>query len=292
MMMVMVQCSASSDTDTPTYEKLNIDIETPKIQLNHGQIIWDEIDGVTEYEVLIVDFTPNDSCYIIERDLIHVTDHSYNIESLTENHQWDIKVRAVIDHEYSLYSEPILIDTFKDLNITYDVSYNIQSNHEYVVIPNVLNQVLFIKYVAQDEEHYIQRDDYKVENDHLYIKQTALNFIESQETFTVYTKAGIDQLIVSKIDSSTPRLLNDSYTSYLGDDLVFVFDLAGGSFNGFIETEISFDDYSFDDNVLIINHQYIDDLFEADMDRDSIVLTYQLIRNDDIYEGYIYIHQS
>ena len=225
----------------------------------------------------------------MKSEVIKVSDNVYNIESLTDNHQWDIKVRAVIEHEYSLYSDPLIIDTFEDLHITYDITYNTQSNHNYLVVPNVLKDVLFIKYTYLGEEQFLQTDDYMVENNHLYIRYDALSFIDSEQTFNIYTKEGIDRLLVSTIDRSTPVMITNDYIEYQGEDIVVVFDLAGGVFDGLTGEGVSSENYLFDDNVLVIDHAFIDQVFDSDETKENIVFMYHISLDNDVYEGYIYI---
>ena len=55
MVLAMVQCSSISSTEDVTIDKLNTDISVPKITLSDGQIVWDDIDGVDAYEILIID---------------------------------------------------------------------------------------------------------------------------------------------------------------------------------------------------------------------------------------------
>lgn len=292
MLFITLACDDSSNTEDLGLEHLNTDITTPIIGLSNGLIVWDEIEGVTEYEILIVDYTPNDSCYIMHHELVHVTNNQFNIESLTDNHQWDVKVRAVIDHEFSLYSQPIIIDTFKDLHVAFDVSMNIQSTDEYLVVPDEVEDVLFISYQVAGETRILDTEDYKIANQRLMISKGALSFIEESYDLYLYTKEGIDTLKISLVDQSNPSLLTGDYIVYDGADIVSVFDLAGGTFRGFLGDLITGEDYRFEHGILVIEHSFIDALFEKEENRESLVLTYQIDKDDKRIEGYIFIQKQ
>lgn len=289
LLFIFMGCQTTSTTETNGIHHLNEQIETPVIELNDGYIVWDEIEGVTDYEVLMIDYTPNNSCYIMHNEIFRVTNTQFNIENLTDNHQWDIKVRAVVDQGFSLYSESLIVDRFEDLNVTINASMNLQSKDAYMVVPDEIEDVLFITYQVNEQNQVLDVNDFTIKNNRLLILNQALSFIEDTQDFNVYTKEGMDTLRINVVDQAIPSLLSQDYLNYQGQDIVSVFDLAGGIFLSLSGYQISQEDYHFEDGILVVDHLYIDDYFANNLDEDKLVLTYQISLDDSVFTGYIYI---
>ena len=109
--------------------------------------------------------------------------------------------------------------------------------------------------------------------------------------FEVHTEEGYFLIKINVQELEKPHLYSSSTIYYESQtDSQLEFKLLGGSFVKLGGNDITDDDYYYQDPILTIKTSYIEDIITNNPDRKTIILSYQLEKNEDSYTGLIFIY--
>lgn len=133
--------------------------------------------------------------------------------------------------------------------------------------------------------------DYIVDEYGLILDSSAIDTLEETvEGFTVILDYEIDVYVyMDLIKIEKPIMVSSNYAVYKGADLSFTFDLKGGLFEGLSGTDITEDDYTFEDGILTIKSSFIERMIEKDPDTTTLILPFLLTNKPHLVFGFISI---
>ena len=276
-------------TLTTTEDTLvNTLIEAPVISITDYELNWDEVTDISEYEVLAKDITPTSPDNLLDDQLVQVDSNTFSLANLTPNHRYEISVRSIDGVEHSDYSNILNVDYFLPSETSYELGFNLNSTNDFVLYDQVLPELFYIK----QNDTLVSDDNYYLEYGYLFIDNTYLNTFTESASFDLYAAGGIITLTINYGVVDKPSILSQNSITFMGEDVVMVFDLCGGEFTELTGNDITTDDYTLTGNVLVIDHNYLQDLFDANADRNAIILSYQLRNGDQLVIGYIFINRQ
>ena len=221
----------------------------------------------------------------INGNVTSTTETTFDLSNLSLNELYEIKVQTVIATNTSEYSETIYYAPFEtkgSLTASYNqallrnVSINLDSDQE-------VTHVLF-------NHHLI---DFRQRELTIFMDFNPLLNLEIDNNHTVHllTETGIIEVDIHIEYEEIPYLISINLATYTGEDLIFDFDLFGGSFTSLsASVELSDSDYQFESNQLIIRADFFDQLIAREPERTRIVFAYSLTSKDNnTYIGYLFI---
>ena len=289
--------TAQATTDTTTNEvtdttiidtTTNIVIEAPVISITDNQINWDMISQISEYEVRAKDVTETSPENRLEDQMVSVYTNSFLLSNLMPNHTYEISVGSVQGMEHSDYSNTVTVDYFLPSDTSYELTYNLNSTNDFVWYDDVLPEIYFIKQndeIATDE-------NYQFDHDLLVIDQTYMKLFTQSVSLELYSADGIIDVNIYFTSVDKPSILSGNSVPFKGEDVIMVFDLCGGEFVEINGNDLTEDDYTLTGNVLIINADFFQTLFDANAERNSVILSYQLRNDDQVVIGYLFINRN
>jgi len=200
---------------------------------------------------------------------------------------YDIKVVAIYD-DTSYPSETLIYNTHIKLDLDQEMTYELRSSEEISFDFDHLDQIIRI----EKNQTIIADTLYTATTTSLTFNKN-LFFYPSYgiNTYEVYTNSGYFLITITVIETDRPHLYSSSSVNYQsGQDITLEFNLLGGSFIKVEGNDISNQDYTFDDELLIINASYVESILESNPDRSTIILSYQLQKDQNSYTGLIFIY--
>ena len=277
----------ATTTQTTTAVTTNLELEVPVISLVENLVIWSAILGVDEYQIKFVDVTPNAGVLIEFNHFATTTNEWFDIYSFSLNKLYEIQVRSSKDGEYSLYSNTVVANLFQPTGTVYESTYNILSEHDFVYMEADLPYIYDIQYNQQSilKEYYQQIDNT------LFISKDYLQTFTDNYNVNLYTNIGIIELDIPYESITKPYMRSNNTITFNGEDIVLLYEFCGGEFVELNGSDISSSDYELVDNILTINAGFVQDLFDDNAERNSVILSYQLRNDDEIVIGYIFINK-
>jgi hypothetical protein len=148
-----------------------------------------------------------------------------------------------------------------------------------------IDYLLFKNQVIENNLYSITNDMLTVEHDAFHPDELGIH------TLVLLTPNGYITVMIDVIDPFNPIILSDDSMIYTPDvDMIFQFDLHGGSFVGLSGNDITTSDYVFLDNELIIYASFIEKILDDNPSRETVILVYQLTKNSNIFMGFIFIN--
>ncbi|MBU1145026.1 MAG: hypothetical protein KJ971_04105 [Firmicutes bacterium] len=300
--LFLIGCNAqttATNVTTLTDTNLNTSIDIPVLDIFENVLVWDEITGCNQYEVYLHDVTSNGGSLLLEDEYILVDTNEYDISLLIPNREWDIMVRAIIGEEHSAFSIGFSVSAFVNSEINYDYELVVGSNHDYIVFPESLPALFYIKYINQELStasstwyNVIPASSYFTQYGRLFIDRNYFSDLSEELRLFLYSEDGIITIDLNISSITKPFIVSSNTIVFSSDDVIMVFEFCGGTFDEITGSDISSSDYDLEDNVLIIHQDFISNLFNDNLDRNSVILSYQLRNNSDIILGFIYINRS
>lgn len=285
--MFLIGCGQTTTEMTTTIDTfINTEITVPVISFEEEEVFWTAVEGVSLYEVRVKDVTTTNNELLLEDDYYQISDTSFFITDLETNRLYEITVRSVIGEEHSEWSNALTFDKFVDSELTWSYSFNRNSTDDLVLFENLMPELYFI----EEDGNRVSSENYYFEYDLLFIDNQYLQGLTST-IFSLYTDYGIISLEVTYHSSSRPSILSNNTIDFENRDMLFVFDLCGGEIVEVSNADISASDYDVTGNILIINADFIQGLFDANPERETVIISYQLTATDEIVIGYIFINR-
>ena len=263
-------------------------ITAPVISVTDYQINWAQIKGINEYELLVKDITTNDSSLNLDDQRITVNTNTYNLQSLSENHKYEISVRSIQKSKHSIYSNVVIFEYFLPSEISYEFSFDSNSVDDFALYDESIPTVYYIK---QNSE-LVSENNYYFKYGILFISNEYLQGFSEGVIFQLYSESGIINLSLNYILNEKPFLRSNNSITFAGEDILMVFELCGGEIIDIGGNDITENDYTLDNNILIIDANFIQNLFDENSERNSVILYYQLKKDDQVIIGHIFISRT
>jgi hypothetical protein len=239
--------------------------EIKNIGFTNTSITWDNIPGLT-YQVRIKNLTTNDTT---SQNLLQ---NMYQYTGLTDG-LYEIEIKALLDQTL-VASKTIRFD--KGM-YPYVINAGMVLDIE---TPDVMVAAGIT--LVEDEDYTVDEFGIIIDSEQLDALTSDFVLITTKDNITVYR-------YVTLVVIAVPEIVSPGSVTYAGIDLVFTFDLKGGSFQGLGGNNIAFDDYAFTNNTLTIYASYIDEIIQADANRKMLILTYVLQNDPHVVIGYLFI---
>ena len=248
--------------------------EIPRnLSLKDGVLMWDSLVA-DAYTVLL-----NDQTY-------QVTEARFELPQLEEDTLFEIAVKAVYEHGESNVSRLIYTHTFSTPYKSQTVTYNRLTTTPLYVVLEVTDAVEVLLSGDRAVDYQVLEPQL-IMIPHGYLK--ALNQVS--QTFELITNKGLVELVVEFIAEENPYMVSSPNVNYVkGQNIELVFELFDGTFGGLSGQDITRNDYVMDGQLLTINYEFIETILDAQPDRSTIIIGYQLSLRDHISIGYIFIY--
>lgn len=302
LLLFLVSCNQVTQTESTTTTELETssnteDLESRFLTLSENQsglIELSSVEGAIAYTLYVSDVTDIDEELLLadQEFSISVTELSFNTSVLQENRLYSIYALTVFDTEEEVIrSNTLNLDLFTDLG-SLEITYNINNlDNLYIPLQQEITDLLYIeglghKFLAND---YLLYDNYLLIEPQFFHNNFSLRF---DYELDIFTETGKYNLTVVSEENNKPSILTANEVVFDGSDLIFVFDYCGGQLEDINGTELSANDFSLDNNILTIDSSFIQGLFDAEAERDTVILNYQLRNDTDIVIGYLFINRN
>lgn len=239
--------------------------EISNLTFSDTTITWDTIPGLI-YEVTVKNLT-ND-----ETTSQNLLQNMFNYEALSEG-LYEIEIKAILDQTF-----------VTSKTIRFEVG-----SFDYVINAGMVLDIETPDSIFAGETPLVLDEDYTVDEFGLIIDSDIIDAFTNHFVLTTT----IDDITVYRyvrlVVIAIPEIISSGSATYAGVDLVFSFDLKGGTFQGLGGNDIAFHDYDFTDNTLTIHASYIDEIIQEDVNRQMLILTYVLQNDPHVVIGYLFI---
>lgn len=241
------------------------DEQLSNLTITGTEISWDAMEGLT-YQVSIKNVETN------ETFVQNLLQNMYNYESL-EDGLYDIEIKVFLDE---------IVVTAK--SIRFEIG-----TFDYVIEAGMVLDIEIPDTLYAGDIPLVLDEDYTVDEFGLIIDSEKIDALTNHFVLTTTKDDVTVYRYVKLVVIAIPEIISFGSVTYEGVDLVFTFDLKGGSFQGLGGNDISFDDYAFSNDTLTIHASYIDEIIEADTNRTMLILTYVLQNDPHVVIGYLFI---
>jgi len=289
--LFLVGCGGEDTTTemTTTIDTfINTEILAPVIAIDQDQVYWSEVNAADSYEVLVKDVTTANTELLLEDEIYPVEGTSFFVDDLDKNRIYEISVRSVVGDEHSIYSNTVNVRMFIQTEVVWTYTFNVNSTDYFAVYGHEIPELYYI----EEEGNRISTDNYHFDYELLLMENAFMKEYSEGVIFKLYTEQGIIDLEVNYVTGTTPYIRSNNTTEFTNQDLLFVFELCGGTFAELSGSDITSQDYELYGNILIIDAAFIQDLFDTNPDRESVILSYQLRNGENIVVGYLFINKE
>jgi hypothetical protein len=290
--LALVACSQTTTEDTTrtttTSEAINSSYEIPQISILDKTIVWDEIDGAESYGIYVEDVTDIDSDMLLANQYFTQEEAVFDLTNLLNNRIYQIWAKTIVGTESSSHSNSLVVDMFVYTEEQLNYIYNINSLVDFVVYDDTFSTILYMEINGEK----VSKSSYYTEYDKLFIDNDYLLAFQNEIIITLFTTSGVINLDITYEDTLVPYMLSNNTINFTGQDIFLVFELCGGQFIEINGSDIDNSNYELSNNILIINSDFIQNLFDESPDRDTIILGYQLKNLDHVVIGYVFIHRT
>ncbi len=290
MAVSLVSCGGNTtEVATTTDNELNTVIEIPSnLEISEQVILWPEVDTISQYEVLVKDVTTDNTDILLEDQYFTVSTNSFDATDLLSNRIYEISIRSILGEEHSVFSDPITLDKFIQTEIEWNYTFNVNSTDDFIAYFNQVPELFFI----EEDGNELSNDNYYFEYDLLFIDNEYLMNFTTGVLFKLYTEQGIIDLNLQYTNTLVPFMRSDNTVEFNSEDILLVFELCGGTLSDISGNDITESDYTQVGNILIIDSDFVQALFDESPERNSVIISYQLRANDEIVIGFVFINRA
>jgi hypothetical protein len=279
--LVKVKSTAKGYKDSPYSETIEIVIDytlvTPSnLSISNNTLTWDVIEGASSYEVLL------------NQTIIPVTTNTLSLEPYLPD-VLIIKVKAVYPSGSSTYSEQLIYT--EDAEILGELKYKFSTNSTFDL--TIFETSKFIT-MYNDNNQIMQSNVYTYTNQEVKFLNTYLKALDTGlHEYKVLTEDGFYIVEIDVTNATNPYMINNNqiYSSF-EDDITLQFELFGGTIQNVSGNNIESSDYTINQSQLVISIDYVQNIFENEPERTTLILSYTLQYNQDIIIGYIFIRKA
>ncbi len=266
--------SIYSDTITIVIKR---DYDIPQeLSFDDGLISWSSLVDSTSYTLNI------------NGETIEVFDTSYNL-SVVQNTIYEISIKANYQSGSSVFSETLYVHTFSTADTVYDTDFNrlLPIGLDVILADEISIEAFFVDGEYQPLS-YITKDHEKLQFNGDWL--TILS--PGTYTFTLITLTSRIDINVTVYEDNNPTMLSSNTVIYNGEDMSFAFELFGGEISSLSGQDITSDDYSITEDQITIYSSFIDGILNDNPDRETVIFSYTIRKDEDIKIGYIFIQTS
>jgi len=289
MVFMLTSCEQTKKIDPPKADPDIQELVAPQnVEINGHVLTFDEVDNAIYYTVRI------DSLEV------QIEGTSLSLDMVELNRVYTVQVKSNNHESSSPYSSGIEFEYYERVDRDQEAVYNINSDfmfHQFLLRSieeiDTVGSVQVDKVLMDGEE--LDTDLYFAYYVDINIEQSFFTNLQDDVILTLYTNLGIFDLTITLEDELKPYLRsNPIWTRSVCDQYVipYEFELCGGSLESLSGYGIQSDDYSMQDNYLLIELQFIDEVFAEYPDLDVIILGYYLQHDDLITVGYLFIERG
>lgn len=240
--------------------------ETLNYQVSND-LTFDLVPGATHYQLKV---------YNALNDVIldEAITSPFNLDDFMGN----LRFELFAYYQTSVISSEIFFINFQGLTYTKDtLDLNIsllESVSEFYMNDNLISSEY---YNQSDLELILSTSFLDQKTDDTYV----MKFVGSFTTYRFLTITSYER----------PIIVSNSQATYNGSDLIFIFDLKGGSFEGLASTPvITLTDYSFDEQTLVISKDFIENILSNEPTRQRIIFSYVISNGPYTVIGYLTVN--
>lgn len=303
LLLFLVGCDQQTTTQNRNTTEQDTTLETetntasiptfnPELSRDGYMIVSSIVTGADEYQFTCKDVSVEMGGVIqdvVPSTIVTSSTNSFSITSLQVNRAYEIQVRVIVDSEVQYVSQPKTFEYFEDYQ-TYDQDYNVNDAFD-----------LYLIGVSELEVYYYRDIDHSalLQNN---VNESGLEFVpkeflddfysEGDIEIIAYTNLGLITYTINFQNITKPYIISNNDVIFTGEDLMFIFDYCGGNFHQITGSDISSSDYTLVDNIITINASFIQALFDAEPERNKVILSYTLETDTDVVIGYVFISRS
>jgi hypothetical protein len=284
LVISLVMLAGCNKTEEPKQTSL----DAPQNVIVEGTTVtFDSVEGTDiSYNLFIEDVTQEKTIY---KEINDITTTSVTLPALETNKLYEIRVQAENSASTSVKTNAYTVNTFVALDTLY-ATYNTEETIPVTILGIDVSTIYYITY-GKILNTKLNNDSFTYEQDVLSLSYSTLN-TDNTLTFYVFTNEGYHPVEIDKQNDTSPSIYSENIVTFTNSDLYFQFDLAGGELVEIKGNDIDSEDYTLIHNTLIINKEFVSNLFTLNDDRTTVILSYQLKTNDDIIVAYIIINKD
>jgi hypothetical protein len=244
------------------------------VSINQTTLNFDGTDEAVSYNIYL------------NETVVNITETSYDLSQLESNAFYLIGVSAVYDNGESNVTDRVAYHTYTETldTIPFEINKN-RSTNGFIAIETVYAYDYFIFEGTLIDEPFIT-----FETDTMIIDYTFLRDLDAGTyTITLILDNGVVDIIMTVLNEERPYMTSPNTVPYQDEDLSFTFELFGGTINTVSGLDITEDDYTINESTLTIKSTFIDQVIENDPDRETIIISYTLLKDDLTIVGFIFI---
>lgn len=256
------------------WTKEAVDYHITNLRQNDNGVSWDSLGSGLHYIVLLRD----------QEYQVSSNQFVYHEHDILPNQTFTIGVRA--DKDNSPISE--LYVEYYTLTDEVTRDFHTTTTDDLLFLFTLEQALLHQVYL---EEESVALDIFHIMGDDLYIEVAYLLTFDQDITLRVDTSLGRTFVGVHFVEERMPHIVSSTTLTYLdGEDIVVLFRLYLGQFDGLVGNDISQEDYIEEDGTLTIYSSFLDAILEVNPDRKTVILQYNLSLEDRYTWGYLIIH--
>ncbi len=225
-------------------------------------ISWLGVEGADHYEVKIDGAT-------------HETEETSFDVSFLPPGDYTVTIRTVLDGRRSSPSEELPFSIFG--GITKNMTFNVRSEYDLKVH---MWQGFTFEAITLDGDD-VDGDHFRIEDGILVIEKEYLQTLapDDEERYAIHVEGNDGELLLNLkiVDQEKPHLVSSpSFAFVPGQDIHFYFEVLDGdvsSLNPPQGIELDEDDYTVEGNLLIIHHEFIERIKQAEPDREMLIMS-------------------
>ena len=131
------------------------------------------------------------------------------------------------------------------------------------------------------DDEYVYQNNMLFDGTDFYLKSNYLkSFSIGMHEIILSTSTGNYLINLNITNSSNPYLVSliENYIAY-----IYTFELFDGTILSIDGNNITSDDYQINDNRVLINYSFINDIFENDQEKESFNLSYSIEKGNDLF---------
>ncbi len=249
-LVFLAGCACARDPSAPA----NLRFEDEMIE-------WLGVEDADHYEIKI-----NGSTYEADKT-------SFDVSFLPPG-DYTVTIRTVRDDRQSSPSDTLSFTIFG--GVTKNMTFNVRSDYDLKVR---MWQDFTIDTVTLDGDD-VGLDDFQSEDGYLVIKKEFLQVLAptEEDRYELHIEGTGGELLLNLkiVDQEKPHLVSSPSHEYVpGKDIHFYFEVLGGSVSSLnppTGIELDEDDYTVEENLLIIHHEFIEKVREDDPEREMLIM--------------------
>lgn len=268
--------NSKSNYSKPVMLSFMVSMPVPSNILIEANILhFDPVVDAQSYEI-----------YVDNTLLVETNDVSVDLSILQINHVYKISVKTIFESATSLLSTEVLFFHFTVPNDTLTYSINQNRTHHFYIKLNDSSNVSYVIF----EGKVVKKSSYYQVDDILYIDNSLLTVETSTHLSiqVIYDNLRVDYRI-ELFQDDKPFMVSPTNLYYKNSDTEVLFELFNGEIAQLSAKDLTKEDYIVQHDLLIIKKSYIERVLLSYPDTSNLVITYEILDNEDSIIGFFII---